>query len=167
MKSVYSATAVLEPPDWYAYYGSGMPQLSTVARRVFAIPPTASGGERNCSAFKHIWSDKRSRLLVGRVGLLVYVYFNQRPLKRINKEPNAADWEGFIKYMESQETDEEAAAETLAEAFDKALAAAEAANAAGKEAAATTAAIAASTTEAITVDESSSSESDSEAGSQF
>ena len=82
MNSVYSATAVLDPPGWYEYYGSRMLQVATVAKRLFAIPPTAPGGERNWSAVKHIWSDKRSRLLVGRVGLLVYMYFNQRALNQ-------------------------------------------------------------------------------------
>ena len=103
-------------------YGENMKQLSNAAMRILSIPPTASGGERNWSAFKHIWNDHRTNLLVGKVGMLVYIYFNSRALKRIKDQPSAADWEGFVEYMESLESAEEAEAETLAEAYDNAVA---------------------------------------------
>ena len=92
MPDVYSASSVLGPVAWYAYYGSNIAQLAGVAKRILSIPPKASGGGRNWSAFKHIWSDHRSRLLVGKVGLMVYIYFNQWALKRIKDGPSAADW---------------------------------------------------------------------------
>ena len=78
MSTVYSTSAVLDPLEWFAMYGENMKQLSDAAMRILSIPPTASGGERDWSAFKHIWSDHRTKLLVGKVGMLVYIYFNSR-----------------------------------------------------------------------------------------
>ena len=43
-------------------------------------------------------------------------------MKRIKAQPSAADWEGFVEYMESLESEEEAEAETLAEANNNVLA---------------------------------------------
>ena len=103
-------------------FGKNMKQLSDAAMRILSIPPTASAGEHNWSAFKHIWSDHRTNLLVGKVGMLMYIYFNSRALKCIKDQPFAANWEGFVEYMESLKSEEEAAAETLAEAYNNAVA---------------------------------------------
>jgi hypothetical protein len=53
-----------------------------VALKVLCIPPTSCAGERLFSSFAHIWSDKRSRLLMGRMQLMTYVYFNMKVMKR-------------------------------------------------------------------------------------
>ena len=89
---VYSHTAIADPVQWWEVckevwwedYGDDMPQLMDASIRVLTVPPTASGGERNWSAFAHIWGKKRGRLLLNRVYKLVYIYFNQRALKRAN-----------------------------------------------------------------------------------
>jgi hypothetical protein len=70
--------------------------LAPIAERILCVCPTAAGSERNWSTFKHVWSDTRNSLLLGRVGLLVYIYYNTRVLSR---EAEAADWEAFISMM--------------------------------------------------------------------
>ena len=40
-------------------------------------------------------------MLVGRVGKLVYIYFNQPALIRATSQPSAADWDGFLDYLDS------------------------------------------------------------------
>ncbi|GFH09576.1 dimer_Tnp_hAT domain-containing protein [Haematococcus lacustris] len=43
-----------------ARYGSKLPHLQVVAQRVLNIPATSAATERLFSAFKFIWSDRRS-----------------------------------------------------------------------------------------------------------
>lgn len=52
-----------------------------VALKVLTIPPSSCAGERLFSSFAHIWNDKRSSLLVGRMRMMTYVYFNARVMK--------------------------------------------------------------------------------------
>ena len=40
-------------------------------------------------------------MLVGRVGMLVYVYFNLRALHHTAAMPSASDWEQYGEYLES------------------------------------------------------------------
>lgn len=68
---------------------------------MLSIPPTSCGSERNFSTWGNIWSNNRARLLVGRVGMLVYLYFNSRALKRHNKGFAASDWEEFAAYLDT------------------------------------------------------------------
>ncbi len=50
-----------------------------------------------------MWSDNRNRLLVGRVAMLVYIYFNHRQLHRASAPAlNSQDWEAFMDFLESQ-----------------------------------------------------------------
>lgn len=98
--SAYSAATGMDPVSWWTDYGGGLPHLQPVAQKVMTLPPTAAGGERNFSAWKHIWSDHRSRLLVGRVGMLVYIYFNQRALNNVQNKPSAQDGEKFLDYLQ-------------------------------------------------------------------
>ncbi|KAJ9523973.1 hypothetical protein QJQ45_022376 [Haematococcus lacustris] len=67
---------------WWGWYGKETPVLLEVAQRVFCTPATSAGVERLFSVFKLLWSDKRSRLLMGRMWAMAYVYFNTRALKR-------------------------------------------------------------------------------------
>jgi hypothetical protein len=49
---------------------------------VLGIPPSSMAGERLFSAFSNIWTDKRNRLLVGRIRMKAYVFFITRVMKR-------------------------------------------------------------------------------------
>jgi len=50
--------------------------------RVLSIPPTSCAGERLFSTFANIWDDKRNRLILGRMWLMAYVFFNTRVMQR-------------------------------------------------------------------------------------
>ncbi|KAJ9517964.1 hypothetical protein QJQ45_004370 [Haematococcus lacustris] len=80
------------------------PVLLEVAQRVFCTPATSAGVERLFSVFKLLWSDKRSRLLMGRMWAMAYVYFNTRALKRDEQPfaPTAAEEEQWEEWMASQ-----------------------------------------------------------------
>ena len=67
MLTIYNPGTVSDPIEWWEHSGRDIPVVMDLAKRVLSVPPTASGGERNWSAFANIWSDKRSLLLVGRV----------------------------------------------------------------------------------------------------
>jgi hypothetical protein len=67
------------------------------ARKLVNIPPAAIGGERCWSDFATIWTSKRARLLVGRVAMLAYIYYNARMLASGTEE---FSWEGCLARME-------------------------------------------------------------------
>ncbi|KAJ9509818.1 hypothetical protein QJQ45_011580 [Haematococcus lacustris] len=51
------------------------------------------------SAFKFIWSDRRSRLLLGRMWIMSFVFFNTRVMTRKEHHASAEaqeEWESFI-----------------------------------------------------------------------
>jgi hypothetical protein len=71
------------------------------ARKLVNIPPAAIGGERCWSDFATIWTSKRARLLVGRVAMLAYIYYNSRVLA--GEGPSGAEecsWEGCLECLE-------------------------------------------------------------------
>ncbi|KAJ9507067.1 hypothetical protein QJQ45_004649 [Haematococcus lacustris] len=70
------------------------------AQRVLCIPATAAANEQVFSSFKHIWSDKRSSLLLGRMWLLAFIYFNKRVLERRPKPQPEAEWQQFAQWMQ-------------------------------------------------------------------
>lgn len=86
------------PVYFWQDYREITPFLADFAERVLSIAPTAAGIERSQSAFGHIWNDKRSRLLSGRVAMLVYVYYNQRVLDRTNAQA-LMDVEEVLDYL--------------------------------------------------------------------
>ena len=119
--TVYSSAATLEAVQWWLEYGNDMLTLQEIAIKVMTMPPTASAGERNWSAWKHIWSNARNRLHVDRVAMLVYIYFNQRALNRVQAQPTAQDWDDFMDYLHSlPPMPEMEGAKTLSEVYDKA-----------------------------------------------
>ncbi|KAJ9524715.1 hypothetical protein QJQ45_024338 [Haematococcus lacustris] len=59
-------------PDW-----TPPSRYLTVAQRVLCIPATAAANERVFSAFSHVWSDKRASLILGRMWVMAYIYFNK------------------------------------------------------------------------------------------
>lgn len=60
---------------WWEFYASGAPELQNFAVRILCQCSSASTCERNWSSFEQIHT-KRSRLLFGRLGDLVYVQSN-------------------------------------------------------------------------------------------
>ncbi|KAJ9526001.1 hypothetical protein QJQ45_009426 [Haematococcus lacustris] len=58
-----------DPVAWWRRYGSKLPHLQVVAQHVLSIP-TSAATKRSFSAFKFIWSDWRSRLLLGRMWIM-------------------------------------------------------------------------------------------------
>ncbi|KAJ9515137.1 hypothetical protein QJQ45_028938 [Haematococcus lacustris] len=81
------------PLKWWAERGGFAPLLQAAAQRVLCIPATAAANERVFSSFKHIWSDKRSSLLLG-------IYFNKRVLERRPKPQPEAEWQQFAQWMQ-------------------------------------------------------------------
>ena len=68
----------------------------------FSLSRVFAGGERKFSAWGRIWSKDRNRLLVGRVAMLVYIYFNQRVLNRNYSSGVKQDWDAFLSHLEKQ-----------------------------------------------------------------
>lgn len=95
-----------EPTPWWLDYGAECQLLMEVALRVLCIPAAAAAGERVFSALKHIWSDKRACMLMGRAAMLSYVYFNKRVIDRLDAVPTAADWDEFYRWLEEQPVDQ-------------------------------------------------------------
>ncbi|KAJ9531655.1 hypothetical protein QJQ45_021807 [Haematococcus lacustris] len=98
--SIFHPRLLRDPVTWWEWYGKKTPVLQQVAQRVLSIPATSAGVERLFSVFKFIWSDRRSRLLMGRMWAMAYVYFNTRALKH-QEQPMAdrarPDWLKVIK----------------------------------------------------------------------
>ncbi|KAL6561966.1 hypothetical protein OROGR_002973 [Orobanche gracilis] len=69
------------PATWWENFGSSAPNLQRFAIKVLSLTCSASGCERNWSAFEHIHTKKRNRLTQKRLNDLVYVKYN-RALKR-------------------------------------------------------------------------------------
>ncbi|XP_061347945.1 uncharacterized protein LOC133293390 [Gastrolobium bilobum] len=70
------------PDQWWESYGCGAPNLQKLAIRVLSQTCSASGCERNWSAFEHIHSNKRNRLEHQKLNDLVYVHYNLRLAQR-------------------------------------------------------------------------------------
>ena len=56
--------------------------FQAVAVRVLSLPPTSCAGERLFSTFASIWNDKRNRILLGRMWLMAFIFFNTRVMQR-------------------------------------------------------------------------------------
>ncbi|KAJ9504969.1 hypothetical protein QJQ45_005419 [Haematococcus lacustris] len=100
LSAVYFAPQLTTyPVRWWRLYGDFAPELQTVAQRVLCIPATAAANERVFSAFSHVWSDKRASLILGRMWIMAYIYFNKRVLERKPKTLSDADWEEYERWM--------------------------------------------------------------------
>ncbi|KAJ9510940.1 hypothetical protein QJQ45_027837 [Haematococcus lacustris] len=66
----------------------------------FVQPGNSCSKRAGFSSFKHIWSDKRSSLLLGRMWLLAFIYFNKRVLERRPKPQPEAEWQQFAQWMQ-------------------------------------------------------------------
>ncbi|GFH31011.1 dimer_Tnp_hAT domain-containing protein, partial [Haematococcus lacustris] len=96
LSAVYFAPQLTtDPVRWWRLHGDFAPELQTVAQRVLCIPATAAANERVFSAFRHVWSDKRASLILGRMWIMAYIYFNKRVLERKPETLSDADWEEY------------------------------------------------------------------------
>ena len=67
---------------WWKCHGNGAPQIQKLAIKVFNIPTSSAASERCWSAMGNIHSESRNRLTDDRVEKLLYIYFNERILRR-------------------------------------------------------------------------------------
>ncbi|KAJ9522819.1 hypothetical protein QJQ45_023604, partial [Haematococcus lacustris] len=79
--SVLDTVLTANPCLWWQTYGHGFGVLRDVAMRLLSIPATSAFTERVFSTFKHIWSDHRQSMLMGRMWMSSYICFNRRALK--------------------------------------------------------------------------------------
>jgi hypothetical protein len=68
------------------------PVLSDVAIRILSIPATSASSERNWSTFGFIHSKLRNRLHEKRVEKIVYIFWNLRILRAIDKPITLNGW---------------------------------------------------------------------------
>ncbi|KAJ9514959.1 hypothetical protein QJQ45_002753 [Haematococcus lacustris] len=107
LSAVYFAPQLTtDPVRWWQLHGDFAPELQTVAQRVLCIPATAAANERVFSAFSHVWSDKRASLILGRMWVMAYIYFNKRVLERKPKTLSDADWEEYERWMRKTPQDQ-------------------------------------------------------------
>ncbi|KAK2970929.1 hypothetical protein RJ640_026581, partial [Escallonia rubra] len=66
----------LNPVAWWEQFGNNCPDLHTFAIRVLSQCTSATGCERNWSAFEFIHSKKRNRLEHKRLNDLIFVRYN-------------------------------------------------------------------------------------------
>lgn len=93
---IWMAAQSMRANEWWEMFGSHLPALQKLAMRVLTAPVSASAGERNWSAYKHIISDTRTRMTSEHAEQLVYVYWNSRVLsKTMNslKPKEAFEWD--------------------------------------------------------------------------
>ncbi|XP_039144882.1 uncharacterized protein LOC120282190 [Dioscorea cayenensis subsp. rotundata] len=65
-----------QPALWWESYGEECKELQNLAIRVLSLTCSATGCERNWSAFEHVHSKKRNRLEQQRLNVLVFVKYN-------------------------------------------------------------------------------------------
>ncbi|KAJ1284460.1 hypothetical protein BS78_03G205900 [Paspalum vaginatum] len=73
------------PILWWGSYGGLAFELQTLAKRIISLCCSASGCERNWSAFAHIHTKKRNRLEHKRLNRLVSVSYNRKMHNRFQK----------------------------------------------------------------------------------
>ncbi|KAJ9515358.1 hypothetical protein QJQ45_006625 [Haematococcus lacustris] len=92
------------PCLWWQTYGHGFGVLRDVAMRLLSIPATSASTERVFSTFKHIWSDHRQSMLMDRMWMSSYIYFNRRALKGTrgqtrSSEEERAEFEEWLQHQ--------------------------------------------------------------------
>ncbi|KAJ9513791.1 hypothetical protein QJQ45_020872 [Haematococcus lacustris] len=102
--SVLDTVLTANPCLWWQTYGHGFGVLRDVAMRLLSIPATSASTERVFSTFKHIWSDHRQSMLMGRMWMSSYIYFNRRPLKGTrgqtrSSEEERAEFEEWLQHQ--------------------------------------------------------------------
>ncbi|KAJ9518510.1 hypothetical protein QJQ45_018568 [Haematococcus lacustris] len=102
--SVLDTVLTANPCLWWQTYGHGFGVLRDVAMRLLSIPATSASTERVFSTFKHIWSDHRQSMLMGRMWMSSYIYFNRRALKGTrgqtrSSEEERAEFEEWLQHQ--------------------------------------------------------------------
>jgi hypothetical protein len=85
MAPVQADAATMNAIDWCFNYGSTIPNLSEVAKKVLSQPISSSSAERNWSTYSFIHSVKRNKLNAKTADKLVFIHANER-LKRMFSE---------------------------------------------------------------------------------
>ncbi|KAJ9519389.1 hypothetical protein QJQ45_023041 [Haematococcus lacustris] len=102
--SVLDTVLTANPCMWWQTYGHGFGVLRDVAMRLLSIPATSASTERVCSTFKPSWSDHRQSMLMGRMWMSSYIYFNRRALKGTrgqtrSSEEERAEFEEWLQHQ--------------------------------------------------------------------
>ncbi|KAJ9510800.1 hypothetical protein QJQ45_027791 [Haematococcus lacustris] len=102
--SVLDTVLTANPCLWWQTYGHGFGVLRDVAMRLLSIPATSASTERVFNTFKHIWSDHRQSMLMGRMWMSSYIYFNRRALKGTrgqtrSSEEERAEFEEWLQHQ--------------------------------------------------------------------
>ena len=64
-----------------------------------AFRPQQRGASAASAHSGHIWTPKRAKLLAGRVGMLVYIFYNSRVVNRLHGPVVQADWDTMAKWL--------------------------------------------------------------------
>ncbi|EGZ09969.1 hypothetical protein PHYSODRAFT_522858 [Phytophthora sojae] len=74
------------PLEWWGDERDSYPVLSRIARRVFTMPTSSAASERNWSAHKFVYSDRRVNLGLDKINMLISMYWDRlekKPLPRV------------------------------------------------------------------------------------
>jgi len=85
-----------KPVNWWNLMKGRYPILSDIAIRILSIPATSAASERNWSTFGFIHSKLRNRLHEKRVEKIVYLFWNLRILRALDKPITLDDWVGRV-----------------------------------------------------------------------
>ena len=83
---------IQKPINWWHLMKGRYPVLSDVAIQVLSIPATSAASERNWSTFGFIHSKLRNRLHEKRVEKIVYMFWNLRILRSLEKPLTLEGW---------------------------------------------------------------------------
>ncbi|KAJ9531979.1 hypothetical protein QJQ45_003681 [Haematococcus lacustris] len=102
--AVLDTVLTANPCMWWQTYGHGFGVPRDVAIRLLSIPATSASTERVFSTFKHIWSDHRQSMLMGRMWMSSCIYFNRRALKGTwgqtrSSEEERAEFEEWLQHQ--------------------------------------------------------------------
>ncbi|WIA31485.1 hypothetical protein OEZ86_002378 [Tetradesmus obliquus] len=92
--------------QWWGMYGSGCKELQRVAVAVLSQVSAAVSCERNWSTYDYIHSKKRNKLAPARARDLVYIFSNQRLLRKLN---SGTHQEEFVPWDSEDEQEADAA----------------------------------------------------------
>ncbi|KAJ9506046.1 hypothetical protein QJQ45_016634, partial [Haematococcus lacustris] len=101
--SVLDTVLTANPCMWWQTYGHGFGVLRDVAMRLLSIPATSASTERVFSTFKHFQAHRQS-MLMGRMWMSSYIYFNRRALKGTrgqtrSSEEERAEFEEWLQHQ--------------------------------------------------------------------
>jgi hypothetical protein len=83
---------IQKPVNWWNLMKGRYPILSDVAIRILSIPATSAASERNWSTFGFIHSKLRNKLHEKRVEKIVYMFWNLRILRSLEKPLTIEGW---------------------------------------------------------------------------